>query len=1049
MSKKYIDYDNILLYYFNHNEKTGRPNAHYDGQFTLRQFLNCEKGNDSYVGIIEELRSKEYHSNEYNALKKKLPLFWIFGKSMSGFRRKNDVTTSYNIFSIDIDKQDNTELFGKYGIETIKRELFYSIDSCFCAMLSAGGQGIVLYLLLDDVNIHNEKMYFDYWVDAFKKNGLNIDTQTNDIISRARYISYDENILIKDEVEPFSIPEGFRLASIREEDRNLKDDANVVLNTVRDIQYLDSTRRYQYVHTLMTIYTPEKAVELTKKIYDFYYNGTSDKKEAYDHIEASAKQNKKRKYDNIWRELQLLGIVEDSEQNEFRLDINLKQGEEGNQWLYDRKDDILSFLKPGINMMVAGTGNGKTEFWNQIADRNEGDIWNPYKEGRDVCVVEPFNSVVDGKYDKTKTDIAAGEGKFIKNGSHYTATNYAKFVKWVNDGNFSKFDYLVIDESHMIGTETYRAEDMVEFVNAVKKYTEKYPDAVVVLQTATPSNEDWFFDDICCEIHVHKDTNKKVSIHYTINRVYKGIDKNTGDEIYENSIIDTIKYYAKQYIEEGRKVYIYWGDGSINNMKNYQKAEDMLGNFKAAIYHKKNEGNEDLEYIKSNRMMGSYDILMTSCYFSVGCDLNDDCKAAVIIIGNNTYQQDEQVIGRFRKSKDIIVNIILDKCSIPKIDVSKLLESEEYNAKALNNSKAARGHSIIRRYSKDSNLKQVAYIKCSKYYFSDIARKFNFYKEMKYKILNNYEICINEEDNLLTYDITEQYDGKNITVVQIIKDVDEVIKKAIKQNRKEQNTTIENIYSILIDKDNIDIDSYIHSSKSQPKLNEWLKAIKTLKNHYDLPHMLNKIPKKTMLKLSKKKLNTLLSWKTKMEKNEDDKVESQLINMICKRYDEINDKNDIRIYIAVAYCYWCMYNHENIDSTYDLAGRLSFPVYKEWRSRVMDIVKVDKDVRNYIVNYKEKHGDIVFDETYEFLKDILTLEPDNTKEAYDIFKNKFIHSSYYSRFLDLQVRQIIKGMVERTGQKEIKVRGMIFGSVEEAIKELNVSKRTIYREMIR
>ena len=40
-------------------------------------------------------------------------------------------------------------------------------------------------------------------------------------------------------------------------------------------------------------------------------------------------------------------------------------------------------------------------------------------------------------------------------------------------------------------------------------------------------------------------------------------------------------------------------------------------------------------------------------------------------------------------------------------------------------------------------------------------------------------------------------------------------------------------------------------------------------------------------------------------------------------------------------------------------------------------------------------------------------------------------------------------MVERTGQKEIKVRGMIFGSVEEAIKELNVSKSTIYREMIR
>ena len=54
-----------------------------------------------------------------------------------------------------------------------------------------------------------------------------------------------------------------------------------------------------------------------------------------------------------------------------------------------------------------------------------------------------------------------------------------------------------------------------------------------------------------------------------------------------------------------------------------------------------------------------YDVLLSSVYFGVGNDLNDEQDACVIIVGNNTWQEDIQAIGRFRNSKHIDVSIIL------------------------------------------------------------------------------------------------------------------------------------------------------------------------------------------------------------------------------------------------------------------------------------------------------------------------------------------------------------------------------------------------------
>lgn len=1044
-----IKYDDILLYYYlSVKGKDGKKFIHskYDGIFTLGQFLNGRKGKQSYVEDIERLREAEYHSKEYNEIKKRLPLFWICAKSLSGYRRKSDITTNYNIFSIDVDYQDNKELFDKYGIDIIKNDLFEQIKSCFCAMTSCGGQGIVLYILLDNVTTKNEKQYFAYWEQTFKDAGINIDTQTKDILTRARYISYDKDKLLREDVEPFKLPNNFIKKYIKDEKRHID---NYEINSREDIKYLDNVRRYKYCYTLKKLFGKEAAERITKEIYDIYYNGTSDRAEAYHHIEASCANNTEYIDENIYRELILLGIIKEDIKNESLMTIELKENEEGNQWVYDYKDKILNFLTIGVNSIVAPPGSGKTEFWNQLS----------INDNKRICVVEPFTSVVDGKYDKNTTNIAAGLGNLIDNEAHYTATNYLKFTLGVKN-NIQRYDYLVIDESHMLGTQDYRAAGLLEFIEAVKTYMKKYPDSKIILQTGTPANEDIFFN-INKTIIIKKEIKKFVQIHYTITNVYKETkkdDEGNNVEIYENNKIKTILHYARMYRNEGRKVYIYWGSGSISDMKNYAKAENILNEENAAIYHTRNKGNEDMEYITKERKMGKYDILMTSCYFSVGCDLNDESNTAIIIIGNNPYQEDEQVIGRFRKSKNIKVNIILDNNIIYKHDVSKILQLKEENAILINESKNIRNKSsLLKKYSRDNEIYLTAYIECSKYYYSDLERKFEYYKEKNYNVVNIirqelvngkeiiYEVCENTKEGIMP--VVYLIDYKEDTLRQIIKD-----RKNLIQNIKED------IYNELICDNELDLMNIKESSKDKPSLTDWIDALIMFKNHYNINEILNKIDKKTILALSKTKMNDLIHFKIMLEKNKTDYVEENIIKKIIEIYDGLEDKNYIEIYMALYYCMWCQYFEEDKNYTYDMMKvHLTYPVYNEWRTRILNIVKVNKDIREYILNYKNNNELDILSPSYIFLKDIIENETiESIKNDYEIFKNKYIHKTYYKKFIEYIVRlkfgtreekQSIKGKNGGKKGKEITIDGKVYETIKDAAEQLGISRQALYKRL--
>lgn len=1008
-----MEYKNIYLKGYHLNKETNRPVAINSITVSFEEFINGM----GYVHTIDKIRTLEYHCDEYNEAKRELPLVWIGATSNSGKRKKDDITTIYNIFSIDIDKQDNEELFEKYGIDELKEFLFYNTPGCFYAGLSVGGRGIVLYVKLHDVNIYNEKDYFAYYERKFNKAGIVIDKQTKDILVRARYPSYDANCYKQpyDDVEGFKLPDNI----VKENKENIvHKDVVVNINNIDDIKYFNSTRRYKLCYTLKTVYNKTDAYNIATQIYDKFYNGTSNRIEAYNHIKASCDNNTKYVDVEIATELYLLGI-DGFEKYKPDNTIRLKD----NEYLSDVKDILIDRFKFGFNLLIAGTGVGKTELWKNIA-----------KDGKSLLIVEPLNSIVNNKYDDT-WHKAAGIGNYIDNDYEAELTNYDKFNSAKD--TLRHYDYIVIDESHMIGTSDFRAKTLIPFIENIKMYANNNKDTKIILQTATPSNEHYFFN-IDETVKVHKDIKKFVQIHYTNNLIYKSNNNNI--EEYEHNISRTILKYVRIYLNEHRKVFIYWGKGSIEQMKLYQEVEDMLEDYKVAIYHKQNLGNKDLEYINDNKMIGDYDVLMSSCYFGVGCDLNDECPAAVIIVGNNTYQEDEQAIGRFRKSKNIKVNILVNSLVFKKYDVSEYLNAQNKISELVNNTKEFRTKSLIKR----STSEDINYMKFSNMYFSDIKRKFDFFKDRKYNLVNNYSLEYNNETKSFEYTIEEPTVDGNMAVIYLIDDKEDMINIVAKNRKRYVEELKEKVYNELINDETIDLEMLLPKYNDRPSYKHWLEGLLSIQHHYNLKSFLTNVSKKTVMSITKDKLKPIMRFKIMIDNNEVDNVELEILD---KLYNV--DEDDLDTYLCFYYCFWCEYAENNADYNYDMYNyeRLNYPVYKEWKTRMLEIIKTNKEIRDYFINY---HDDIKIG--YETLL-FFGMQEDEKEIPLNILRNHFINKSIYMNFINYILKNKNYITNNENGKKggkkgkEIEIDGIKYSTVKAAAEALNISRQALYKRM--
>lgn len=139
--------------------------------------------------ITDEKQQKEYKMNNLCGV----TISALLGES----RTTNNVIKHNNLMCIDVDEEDNKELFSKYNIEDIKKAIFY-LDFVYCVCLSCRGKGFYFIVPIPDskdIDIYYTSMYY-----KLKKYGITIDKHCKDV-TRIRFGSYDKNILIKKDCE--------------------------------------------------------------------------------------------------------------------------------------------------------------------------------------------------------------------------------------------------------------------------------------------------------------------------------------------------------------------------------------------------------------------------------------------------------------------------------------------------------------------------------------------------------------------------------------------------------------------------------------------------------------------------------------------------------------------------------------------------------------------------------------------------------------------------------------------------------------------------------
>lgn len=116
-----------------------------------------------------------------------------------GSRRREFAVKKNPILVIDIDKQDNPNI----DMDSLKQQLI-KVDSVYCVCKSIRGGGLFVVMLIQYPD--KLKEHFDAIYNDFLSIGIVVDNKCKDL-TRARFISYDESMLIKgdeEEIKPYT-----------------------------------------------------------------------------------------------------------------------------------------------------------------------------------------------------------------------------------------------------------------------------------------------------------------------------------------------------------------------------------------------------------------------------------------------------------------------------------------------------------------------------------------------------------------------------------------------------------------------------------------------------------------------------------------------------------------------------------------------------------------------------------------------------------------------------------------------------------------------------
>lgn len=380
-----------------------------------------------------------------------------------------------------------------------------------------------------------------------------------------------------------------------------------------------------------------------KEINSFYTCAISNKKEpsklgldilkkvgVIKQVKSDIKEYVDNRYKNHIRKL-----IENSLDNQLQpATIELKDHE----YLGNRFDDISRLITNSkINILLSPAGSGKTQLLIQMA-----------KDGKRILLVEPFISVIKNKVEKDTElmkifQVFYGDAKLDQLEPEINAiSTFDKFAKSNYEKLSRTFDYICIDESHLLFTSAYRIEATSMAVKKIKELffiSSNDPFAAkIILMTGTETGESFYFNDIANIIRVSK----------------KSLDKKLEFIIADDNLdaITRLAYKSAQLLQNGYRLIMPTNKGEIYANKLIGMLDHLMGRpVKFGYYKRSNTEQEICRLINDNQTVGDYELIFCSNYLSVGVDITDKLKFASLYIGGYfSGFEIEQFNARIRKT---------------------------------------------------------------------------------------------------------------------------------------------------------------------------------------------------------------------------------------------------------------------------------------------------------------------------------------------------------------------------------------------------------------
>ena len=422
-------------------------------------------------------------------------------------------------------------------------------------------------------------------------------------------------------------------------------------------------QRWQIANTLTSIYGQDKALQIMIEICE----GTSRRELAGD-VKTAAIHNKpisiwaikelnknhgfklKVKTENVYKdEINKLGeeVQKEIEDNELldptkilndhssQVQLTIKN----NQYLSDIKDKIIANLSH-ITLLEAGAGYGKTEMIKSLKAK--------------TLLILPFTSTIKAKVeaDEKTSDWLYFYGNKRPSlddilGDRNMSMTIDKFSRLnVFELDQAGFEYIVIDESHLLFTSSYR-DVMSPTIQRLANCKAK-----IIMMTGTPTGEILFFPNIKHIKVVKEDFRTK---EFEINMTPTNTEK----------LIEMCKSMAKDIID-GKKILFPTNKGNLYFDQVTGLIQQFLNEFKSgkelkAFYYKKsNYGEESMDDINIKKSIGNNDIIFCSTYLSVGVDICDRYRFSVYFNETWISQDIEQFANRLRNN-DLFIKLFLEK----------------------------------------------------------------------------------------------------------------------------------------------------------------------------------------------------------------------------------------------------------------------------------------------------------------------------------------------------------------------------------------------------